>query len=219
MRMAISKPSTIEEIFTRAGCEWTPTEVLLIKEWLFEYKQFHYLLHLCGLRLGSNATEQDAEDAFSQFYTRRLDSVIFLYDPTRERKNTFCNYLLMCLERDVIRYRAKLIRKLDKEISFDGTDAIREADVETEYLLPGIQADALNEPEDAAIMRETMIAFKHCMEQLPDNHRQAFLLLVVDEISDREAGQIMNALPGTVRVWAVRARAALKKCLQREGWN
>lgn len=217
--MAVTKSSTIEAIFTRAGREWTPYEVLLVKEWIFDYQQFNYLLHLCGLRLGSYATVQDAEDAFSQFYTRRLDSVIFLYDPARERKKTFWNYLLMCLERDVIRYRTKLIRQSDQEISLDGTDAIRETGVEAEYIPPGFHAGTLNEPEDAAVMQETMIAFKQCMEKLPDNHRQAFLLLVVDEISDKEAGRILNALPGTVRVWASRARAALKKCLKREGWK
>jgi len=217
--MAISIPPIIEAIFTRAGREWTPVEALQVKEWLFEDEPFHYLLHLCGLRLSSNATEQDAEDAFGQFYTRRLDSVIFLYDPARERKKTFWNYLLMCLERDVFRYGAKLKKQSEREISLDGADAAGETGVEAEYLPPGLQAAVLNEPEDTAMIRETMKALEHCLEQLPDNHRQAFLLVIVEEISDKEAGQIMNALPGTVRVWATRARAALKKCLNREGWN
>ena len=211
--MAITIPPTIEAIFNRPGRDWTPVEALQVKEWLFEDGPFYYLLHLCGLRLGSSGTEQDAEDAFGQFYTRRLDSVIFLYDPARERKKTFWNYLLMCLERDAIRYGEKLRKQAGIEISLDGTDAVEETGVEAEYLPPGLQPTALNEPEDTAMMRAMMQALQDCLEQLPGNHRQAFLLLLVEEISDKEAGEIMNALPGTVRVWAARARAALKKCL------
>jgi RNA polymerase sigma factor (sigma-70 family) len=217
--MPIITPQAIEKIFTQPGRNWTPLEAIQVKEWLFENAQLHYLLHLCSLRLGTGASEQDVEDAFSQFYTYRLDSVILLYDPKREKRKSFWNYLLMCLERDCFRCSRKLQKKSLREYPLVDIEPGEEVGINPEYLSGDLQEPLQKSPEGATTVKQALTALERCLEFLPANHRQAFLLLVVQEISDKEASQVMNSPPGTVRVWAARARAALKNCMNREGWD
>ena len=66
--------------------------------------------------------------------------------------------------------------------------------------------------------KELNRAFEHAMERLPENHRQAVLLIDKEEYSYEKAASIMNVPIGTVKVWVFRGRAKLKEFFD-GNWN
>lgn len=77
---------SLEQIFDKPGRCWTPDERRQVKAWLSKNEQLRSLV-FWGLRhLGDVATVQDAEDAWHEYYMRKLDVHIDTYDPAKGRR-------------------------------------------------------------------------------------------------------------------------------------
>ena|ERR1700730_17233357 len=71
----------IAQIFDKPGLYWTLPERREVKEALNQPAPLRCLLLIALRRLGRGATTQEAEDAWSEYYVRRLDADINKYDP------------------------------------------------------------------------------------------------------------------------------------------
>ena len=126
--------TNISKVFEKPGADWSAIERRKIIQWLFEEEQLRYLLQFCFFHLGSLATIEDAEDAWSEFCTRRLIGVIDSYDPTKGRR--FWNYLLFCLERECKHSMRKMIKEESKKLPIDVRLHTDEGDFEFIILPP-----------------------------------------------------------------------------------
>ena len=204
--MPVVTPEPIEALFDRPGHKWSASERAAVVEWLFDGGTFGYLVRFCLLYLGLEATAADAEDAWAEFCATRLDALLVSYNPALGRR--FWNYLLFCLQRECGHYRRRLTRQARNETGFEAQ--LQTEDGEIEFALA---ADHSQEPSAALEMQDTLELLNRCLAALPAHHRQAFLLVEVQQMSYAEAGARLKERPGTVRVWNCRARAALRKCI------
>jgi RNA polymerase sigma factor (sigma-70 family) len=69
---------------------------------------------------------------------------------------------------------------------------------------------------DSLIRDETMQRLDREIERLPDNYRMVILLKHKEELTIEEIGTIMDIPEGTVKVWLHRARAQLRKRIERD---
>ena len=210
--MTVVIPATIETIFEKPGSQWPPECQTQVVEWLFDSAQLNYLLRFSLYHLGPKATNEDAEDAWEEFCTSRLPSVIRFYDPKKGRR--FWNYLLLCLQNECGHSRKKLHKRVRMEQPLQFTHSTGEDEIEVTF-----EPDAGNNPVDVLEVKNLIAALKSCLELLPVNHRKAFSMVVLAESGYDQASKTLREEPGTVRVWVCRARAALKKCLNNKGWN
>jgi RNA polymerase sigma-70 factor, ECF subfamily len=72
-------------------------------------------------------------------------------------------------------------------------------------------------PESEAQRRRLADALRRGLDSLSVDHREAFVLCVVEERSSREAGTILGVPEGTVRTRVFHARARLRTFLEEEG--
>jgi RNA polymerase sigma factor (sigma-70 family) len=171
-----------------------------------------YLLRFCLFYLGERSTNEDAEDAWESFYLKRLPSIVRLYQPVKGRR--FWNYLLLCLQRECRHQSQKLTRRDEVEQPLEWTLTTEEGEIELMVLQsPG--------EDPAASLEEVEFrqALQRCLNKLPEHHRKAFTLVVLQDVIYEQASAELREQPATVRVWVCRARAALRKCLGSEGWN
>ena len=210
--MAIEIPDTIEKIFSHPGSHWSPEEQIRVIEWIFNTAQLNYLLRFCLYHLGSQASSEDAEDAWAGFCTYRLPSMIRLYNPEKGRQ--FWNYLLYCLQNECGHLRKKIHKRAKKEQPLQIT--LPSGDDEFEF---SFEPSTRDNPADYIEENDLIMALQNCIEFLQPHHRKAFIMVVLQESGYTLASETLNEAPGTIRVWVCRARAALKKCLSSKGWN
>ena len=113
---------SIERIFDKPGRCWTPEERPQVKAWLGKDEQLLPLLYHALRHLGHGTTVEDAEDAWMEYYTERLDAHINTYDPVKGRR--FWNFLwlwfkLFCLEKSK-RLKAKAQREIPIVVEGEG---------------------------------------------------------------------------------------------------
>ena len=210
--MAIVIPVSIEALFELPGRDWSSKDRQRVIRWLFEPTQFTYLVRFCLYHLGPNPLTEDAEDAWAEFCATRLEAVLLTYDPLKGRR--FWNYLLFCLERECGHYRRKLARQDNAEtpleIQLPGDDDVIEI---------VLTADESGSPGTHVETQEMLALLNRCLATLPPRHRQAFVMVELQALDYAEAATSINEKPGTIRVWACRARAALRECLRQGGYT
>src|SRR5436190_16188565 len=124
----IVEPPHIKPIFDKPGRAWTPEERTHVKEWVLESLQLKKLLSFALCYLGQEAMAADAEDAWHNFYSKRLDMQINLYDPARGRR--FWNFLLYCFQRSCGDERERLTNwnrrtePLERELQTDAGETL-----------------------------------------------------------------------------------------------
>lgn len=70
------------------------------------------------------------------------------------------------------------------------------------------------DPDKGLAFKEFLEDLKWALERLEnENHRDVFLLIYIYDYTYEEAAQILNAFPGTVRVWLYRARLQIRDLL------
>jgi RNA polymerase sigma-70 factor (ECF subfamily) len=74
------------------------------------------------------------------------------------------------------------------------------------------------EPHHAYEESEFWTIFRQCVDQLKDNHRQAYVLKEIEGMSTDEVCEIMDISPNNLWVVIHRARAQLKTLLEKN-WN
>lgn len=123
-------PPEIEKIFEKPGRDWTPNDRTRVRDWLWqipqevpetvwEAPQLGALLRFTFYQLRKfvkKLTSEDAEDMCLEFFTKRIDSVMDTYDPT---KGTFWTYLLQCLRWFCLDEKKKVWKHQQREIALD----------------------------------------------------------------------------------------------------
>lgn len=213
----IVEPPDIERIFDKPGRDWTPEEHIRVKVWLHEDLQLRYLLTFALRHLGHQATTEDAEDAWGEFFVRRLDAVIDNYDPTRGRR--FWSYLLLSFMRhcwdegERIRRERQRVRSVDKVIEDEKGER---------PLLVFVDEGPNADPEEAAERAAFLEALNGCLGRLRLGnswHWKVFMLREIEELSEKETAKALGVPQGSVKGWLRRTRLQLRKCLQEKGWT
>lgn len=202
----------IEQVFDKPGKYWTSGERELIIRWLFEEHQFKYLIHFCLYHLGYWASDQDAEDAWSEFCSKRLHSVINSYDPQKGRR--FWNFLLFCLERECKHMKRKIEKNIAKEETFKGEFQSEEIKFEIRN-----QPSAGINPSLETEYYEFLQILEKCLGKLPIKLKKTFQLVVLQDRSYEETSSILDERVGNLRVYIFRAKQMLRGCLGSEGWR
>lgn len=81
-----------------------------------------------------------------------------------------------------------------------------------------IVADESTEPDSIVEREESKREILRAMNSLKDDYRKVLLFLYFEDLSYMEVGQIMNKSVNQTRVLAHRAKAALKKKLESDGF-
>lgn len=159
---------------------------------LHEKKVNHLALRLCG-------SPEDAADAAQEAFLSAWKGL-----PSFRGEADFSTWLyrLTCnASIDVLR-REKRQRET---VSLDGPAPVPD--------LP----DGAPSPQEQAERRELRRAVEEGLMQLGDTHRQALVLREMQELSYEEIAAVMEVDLGTVKSRISRARAALRKILQKNG--
>ena len=77
--------------------------------------------------------------------------------------------------------------------------------------------DLRNLPEDAAVRKELRKTIRESIEELPQNHREIFMLREVTDMSYADIADVLGISEGTVKSRIARARNALIKILLQKG--
>lgn len=80
------------------------------------------------------------------------------------------------------------------------------------------EAPAPHAPEAAHMRKERAAALQAALTRIPDNLREAFVLVDVQQLPTEEACERLGISKGNLAVRATRARAKLREELQKAGW-
>jgi RNA polymerase sigma factor (sigma-70 family) len=213
----------IQRIFDKPGRDWTPEERIRVKVWLHEDQQLGYLLRFALRHLGHEATPEDAEDAWGDFYAKRLDAVINNYDPAEGRR--FWNWLLFCFERFCHRKGQEIRRQHSREAPLKKQTAGEEGErIELELVneVPGVDPQAVLQEQRLAVRRSVW----KCMSELTPSYHIVVVMHYFEEKSVAEIVEELDISESNVKVRLYRARQQLNECLlkeaaellQEEGW-
>jgi RNA polymerase sigma-70 factor (ECF subfamily) len=82
------------------------------------------------------------------------------------------------------------------------------------------QAPADSAPIESGLLRgETRRQLYAAMQALKEDHRQALLMVYFDDMSYAEAGAVLRKTEAQISSLVYRAKAALKRALEREGFS
>ncbi len=171
-------------------------------EIVLHYEKFVYNTACKALSAGGRSTD-GADDIAQQAFIkawRNLGS--FRGDCTF---STWIYRITVNTARDVLRYESRrgtvsLVK--DTEDEDDGS----------EWDVPVTSGDTV--PEDALGRKETILAVRRAIEELPEDQRQVIVLRDLHELSYQEIGEMLGLEPGTVRSRINRGRQKLKNILE-----
>ena len=75
------------------------------------------------------------------------------------------------------------------------------------------------DPERSAMQGEFQTVIRGCVEKLPENHRQAFLLREVSELESEEVCRLLEISSANLRVILHRSRLSLQMCLEKNWFS
>ena len=78
----------------------------------------------------------------------------------------------------------------------------------------GLLGDAALSAEDAGLLATDRVAALETLAALPEEQREALLLVAWDGLTPEQAAAVMGVRPGTFRVRTHRARDALQRALE-----
>ncbi len=162
----------------------------------YQNKVYSTVLRMCRSR-------EDAEDISQEIFLKVYSGL------SRFRaESSFSTYLYKICTNTTIDH----IRKQNSTV--DTTSLYKESDdglylVEPEDSAPSPMA-SLEQKEKIALLRQAI-------EALPENHREIIILREINELSYDEIGEILDLEEGTVKSRINRARAKLKKELEKSG--
>lgn len=213
MKQWIIEPPDIARIFDKPGREWTEDERTRVKEWLNSPPQIFYLWLLALRHLGSGATMEEAEDAWSEFCVKELDRVIDSYKPGIEGGLRFWGYLEFCFKRFCWKEGKKIRKRRKHEIQLELT--VETDDGETiEIEIVDIRSLS---PEEKLLLDERRLLVQRCINKLPPEHREVILMHYFEELSVSEIAVVLGTSVSNVKVRLHRARQKIARCLQKEG--
>jgi RNA polymerase sigma-70 factor (ECF subfamily) len=150
--------------------------------------------------------EQDAEDLVQDVYTtflERLDSF--------EGRSQLRTWLFGILHR-------KALQRRRASIVDDRTDPI-DAVFESRFDASGKWTRPPADLERLMLSKEIGELIRSCMDELPVNQREVFVLREVEGLETSEICKIIEVTVTNFGVLMHRARARLRECLEAKGWS
>jgi len=155
-----------------------------------------------GLGFAEPEAEDLVQDVFATFLVR-LDSF--------EGRSQLRTWLFGIMHRKVQeRRRASAVE--------DRADAIEDV-LESRFNLSGKWARPPADLEKLFLSKELGQFIRGCIESLPANQRDAFVLREVEGLETNEICKILNVSATNFGVLFYRARAQLRECLELKGWS
>ena len=173
-------------------------------EWLEEYGDLMFRYAYLQLKNREKAEDAVQDTLFSAY--RAFD--------TFEGKASIKTWLMSILRNKII----DIVRK-DKRDRLVGVDSYEDPIVNSNFNSLGIWSRWLNSwgssPEGLYEHKGFLEQVEACMEKLPDNLRQVFILRNVDELSTEEICAELDISPNNLWVMLYRARLRMRDCLDR----
>ena len=173
-------------------------------EWLDEYGDLMFRYAFLQLKNREKAEDAVQDTLFSAY--RAFDSF--------EGKSSIKTWLMSILRNKII----DIVRK-DKRDSLVAVDSYEDPVVSSNFNSLGIWSRWLNSwgssPEGLFEHKGFLEQVESCMEKLPDNLRQVFILRNVDELSTEEICEQLNISPNNLWVMLYRARLRMRDCLDK----
>jgi RNA polymerase sigma-70 factor (ECF subfamily) len=161
-------------------------------------------LHRAARAMGF--AEPEAEDLVQDVFTTFLDRL-----DNFEGRSQLRTWLFGILHRKAMeRRRASAVD--------DRTDPIDEV-FEARFDAGGKWTRPPEDLERLLLSKEIGALIQRCMEELPINQREAFVLREVEGIETAEICKILSVSVTNFGVLMHRARARLRECLERKGWS
>jgi len=183
--------------------------------WWSEREQEKLAWYCVARFLGKPATREDVEEVWLDFYSQIIPRARASYRPVG---GGFCTYLLdVCLKNHCLQVGRRLERRRRRELLWAEAKSI----------------SVLLTAERNADRPETTDPFHHARQQaflaalnavlndrsIKPQHRNAFLLRHVEQLSYSDIGRTLGVPEGTARVWVHRLTARIAARLQEQGWS
>jgi len=173
-------------------------------EWLDEYGDL--MFRYAYLQLKSREKAEDAvQDAMFSAYRAR---------ESFEGKSSIKTWLMSILRNKII----DIVRK-DKRDRLVGVDSYDDPIVSANFNSIGIWSKWLkswgSSPEELCEHKGFLEQVGSCMESLPDNLRQVFILRNVDGLSTEEICETLEITPNNLWVMLYRSRLRMRECLDK----
>ena len=175
-----------------------------VSEWVKTYGDRLY--HIALLRVRNAAI---AEDIVQETFL----SAHKAFDTFEDKASPF-TWLATILKNKVIDH----FRKNNKAISvsYDEQPTAEEKELINKNGLWKVSLDKWDGGAEDLLERQGFRKQLHdCLNEMPDNLRQAFVLKVLDDISTEEVCETLNLTPNNLWVILYRARMRLRRCLDR----
>lgn len=149
------------------------------------------IFFLCGFTRDINTAEELCEDTFVKLAVNK---------PEFEGRSSFKTFLYTIARNTALDW--KRIRK--PQVSLDDIEDLEadERSLEEEYL-----------------REERRVSVRRAMEKLKDSYRQVLWLTYFEELSNKETAAVMGKSVHNIETLVHRARNALKKQLEKEGFT
>ncbi len=199
------KLTTREEPIAKVGDKSTD---LNPSDWLEQYGDL--MFRYAFLQLRDNEKAEDAvQDTLLSAYRAR-DGF--------EGKASIKNWLMSILRNKII----DIVRK-DKRDRLVGVDSYDDPLVSSNFNSLGIWNKWLSSwgssPEELYEHRGFIEQVGSCMEKLPDNLRQVFILRNVDGLSTQEISEQLEMSPNNIWVMLYRSRSRMRECLDKNWFS
>ncbi len=199
-------------ILGRPGLSWTPTEVEVICDWLFEPSRYRQFLHWGVRFLGQYAVAEDAEDALSEFLQSRLKGIIRKFDPSRL---SFSGYLLVCFRQFCSRARVRLEKRETRRAP--GLWLVREEEQQTIENSPELIVDSRFDLHRSLEDKEQAEAIRRALKVLPPQYSSVVVLHHFQGKSTAEIARELGISETNAKVRLFRARHMLSERIHGEG--
>ena len=206
-----NKPYSILKLDKKPGRDWARAEVTKIIAWLMDREQERVVWYAAARYLGGGGSVEDVEEAWVAFYAEIVEAARLSYRPGGPDFFTYA--LHVCFKRECVR-RGEKIRNTRMPVVSLHVAAVEEETADDE--LVDSSADPCKLVERKRLVEEISLFLTY--SKMPVNHKRAFELKYLSEMSNEEAAWELEAEVGTVKVWAHRAAAKIKEHLAEKGW-
>ena len=145
----------------------------------------------------SNMAEDIVQEAYVRLKHKNLDDI----DPKGRRFYFLKVIINLC--RDELRRKGTLSQPTP--VNLEVFSQLEQSDSEQE------------QPDTLIQKREFIKAVRTAADQLPEKHRDAFILYVVEEYSAADTARIMESSPTMIATWVYRAKKQMQSLLN--GWQ
>jgi RNA polymerase sigma factor (sigma-70 family) len=204
----------ITQLETKPGREWTSAEFAQVMAWWREPEQEKLVWYCTARFLGKEATQEDVEEVWLDFYLKIVPRARTSYRPVGVG---FCTYLLdVCLKNHCRQISRRLERRSRREVAWTD-DASIPVLLTLEQHTQQEGTDPLQHAEQQAFLSALNAALND--GAIRPAHRDAFLLRYVEQLSYSEIARTLGIPEGTAKAWVHRVTARIAAHLEVQGWG